>query len=148
LIDEGVLQNVIYDSYSASSEGKDSTGNAGRSGHRDLPTLRPSNFYLQPGHVSPEELIAGVDRGFYVTNIMQVGGINPVNGDCSMGANGLWIENGKLTHAINGVTVATTLNDLLMNITEVANDLRILPFFGAIGAPTIRVDNVTVAGAR
>jgi len=147
LIDEGVLQNVIYDSYTASRDGKQSTGNAARGGHRSLPTLAPTNFYLQPGHATREELIAGVENGLYVTTIMQTGGINPVSGDCSMGANGLWIENGKLTRPINGVTVATTLQNLLMNISEVANDLRILPFYGAIGAPTIRVDNVTVGGA-
>ena len=146
LIDEGVLQNVIYDSYTAGRDGVQSTGNAGRNGHRSMPGLAPTNFYMQPGQVTQEELIAGVEKGLYVTDIMTVGGINPVNGDCSMGANGIWIEDGKLTHSINGVTVATTLSDLLMNVSEVANDLRVVPFFGAIGTPTIRVDNVTVAG--
>lgn len=148
LIDEGVLQNVIYDSYTARREGRQSTGNAGRNGHRSLPTLMPTNFYLQPGQVTPDELIADVQNGLYVTSIMQTGGINPITGDCSMGANGLWIENGKLTRPINGVTVATTLNDFLKNVSEVANDLRVMPFFGAIGAPTVRVENVTVGGTQ
>lgn len=147
LIDEGVLQNVIYDGYTAAREGKQSTGNAGRHGHRSMPMLSPSNFYLQPGHVSPDALISRVEKGLYVTRIMEVGGVNPVNGDCSMGASGVWIENGKLTKSVSDVTVATTLNDFLMNIVEVANDLRFLPFGGAIGSPTIRVDNVTVGGA-
>jgi PmbA protein len=148
LIDEGVLQNVIYDSYTASRDGVKSTGNAGRGGHRSLPSLGPTNFYLQPGPTSPDELIAGVENGLYVTRIMQTGGVNPVTGDCSMGANGLWIKDGKLAQSVSGVTVATTLNEFLQNISEVANDLRIMPFFGAIGAPTIRVDNVTVGGAE
>jgi PmbA protein len=141
-----VFQAVIYDSYTARRDGVKATGNATRSSHRELPALRPTNFYLQPGVVSRDALIAGVERGLYVTSIMQTGGINPITGDCSMGANGLWIEKGVLTHAVNGVTVATTLPDLLKNISEVASDLRIVPFMGAIGAPTIRVENVTVGG--
>jgi PmbA protein len=146
LVDEGVFQRMIYDSYTARRDGVDSTGNAARSSHRTLPSLAPSNFYIQPGNETPEEIIAGVERGLYVTNIMQTGGIDPATGDCSMGANGVWIENGKLTHPVSGVTVATTLGDLLMNISAVGSDLRVVPFFGAIGAPTLRVDKVMVGG--
>lgn len=149
LMDEGIFQNAIYDTYSARQEGDDafSTGNAQRGSHRDLPGIGPSNFYLQPGPKSVESLIGDVENGMYVTRVMQTGGINPMNGDCSMSASGMWIKNGKLTDPINGVTVATTLNDLLQNISDVGNDLRILPFMGSIGSPTVRVDNVTVGGS-
>jgi PmbA protein len=153
LVDEGILQRVIYDTYTArraAAEGAaevGSTGNAGRQSYRAQPTLSPSNFYLQPGDQTPESIIAGVESGLYVTNIMQTGGINPVTGDCSMGANGMLIENGVLTRPISGVTVATTLDELLRNITAVGSDLRFIPFSGAIGAPTIRVDNVMIGGA-
>jgi PmbA protein len=138
LVDEGVFQRMIYDSYTARRDGVESTGNASRDSHRALPSLAPSNFYIQPGNESPEEIIAGVERGLYVTNIMQTGGIDAATGDCSMG---------KLTHPVGGVTVGTTLNDLLMNISAVGSDLRVVPFFGAIGAPTLRVDKVMVGGA-
>ncbi|MBN1965633.1 MAG: TldD/PmbA family protein, partial [Anaerolineae bacterium] len=147
LIDEGVFQRVIYDSYSASKDAVGSTGNAQRGSHRELPGLRMSNFYLQPGHKTPQEIIAGVESGFYVTRIMQTGGIDPITGECSMGAYGRWIENGALTRPVSGVTVATTLPDLLKNISEVGDDLRLVPFGGAISAPTIRVENVMVGGA-
>jgi PmbA protein len=146
LIDEGVLQNVIHDSYTARREGVTSTGNAQRGSHRSLPTLGPSNFYLQPGTQTHDEIIASVERGLYVTRVMQVGGIDPINGDCSMGASGLWIENGQLARPVTGVTVATTLPDLLQNVAAVGSDLRVVPFAGAIGAPTIRVDGVTIGG--
>jgi PmbA protein len=148
LVDEGSFQNVIADSYTArrTGDGAVSTGNAQRSSHRSLPQVGPSNFYLQPGYKSKEEIIAGVENGLYVTRIMQTGGINPINGDCSMAASGAWIKDGKLTDPINGVTVATTLPDLLKNISEVGSDLRILPFMGSIGAPTVRVENMTIGG--
>jgi PmbA protein len=148
LIDEGVLQNLIYDSYSARKAGTASTGNAQRNGHRSVPNLGPSNFYMQPGNLSRDEIIAGVEKGLYVLSVMQTGGIDPITGDCSMGANGLWIENGKIVGPVGGVTIATTLNDFLMNITQVGSDLRMIPFFGNIGVPTLRVDNVTIGGTN
>ncbi len=77
---------------------------------------------------------------------MNVGGINPVNGDFSVGASGLWIEEGKLTKPVTGVTVGSTLQEILKNIVAVGNDLRFSPFAGAVGAPTIRVEGMTVAG--
>ncbi len=148
LVDEGMLQNLTYDSYSAAKAGVQSTGNAQRAGHRSLPMLGASNFYMQPGNVSRDEIIAGVEKGLYVISIMQTGGIDPVTGDCSMGANGLWIENGKIVGPVGGVTVATTLSDFLNNITQVGDDLHFVPMFGSIGAPTLRVDNVTIGGTK
>lgn len=148
LVDEGILQNLIYDSYSAAKENRMSTGNAQRNGHRSTPGLAPSNFYMQPGHVSREEIIKGVKKGLYVISVMQTGGIDPVSGDCSMGANGLWIEDGEIVGPVGGVTIATTLDGFLNNISQVGNDLRIVPFFGAIGVPTLRLDNVTIGGTK
>ncbi|MEZ4670133.1 MAG: TldD/PmbA family protein [Anaerolineae bacterium] len=148
LVDEGVLQNLTYDSYSAHKAGVGSTGNAQRAGHRSLPGLGPSNFYMQPGQLTRDEIIAGVEKGLYVISVMQTGGIDAITGDCSMGANGLWIENGKITGPVGGVTVATTLDGFLNNITAVGSDLRMVPMFGAIGVPTLRVDNVTIGGTK
>ncbi|HLU09263.1 MAG TPA: TldD/PmbA family protein [Oceanobacillus sp.] len=148
LVDEGVLQNLMYDSYSARKANVGSTGNAQRASHRGLPTLAPSNFYMQPGHRTRDEIIAGVERGMYVISVMQTGGIDPITGDCSMGANGLWIENGKIVGPVGGVTIATTLDGFMMNISEVGGDLRMIPFFGNIGVPTLRVDNVTIGGTN
>lgn len=146
LIDEGVLQAVLHDTYTALEEGASSTGNARRGSHRGMSRLAPSNFYLQPGPDSPESILAGVEKGLYVTNTMNVGGVNPVNGDFSVGASGLWIENGKLTRPVTGVTVSSTLHDMLKNIVAVGNDLRFVPFAGIVGSPTIRVEGMTVAG--
>ncbi|MBN1562478.1 MAG: TldD/PmbA family protein [Anaerolineae bacterium] len=146
LISEGVFENVLYDSYSAAKDHQISTGNAQRPSHRNVPRLGLSNFYLQPGVKTPEEIIGEVENGIYVTQIMQTGGIDPLTGECSMGAYGRWIENGELTKPVSGVTLATTLPDLLKNISEVGNNLRTIPIMGMILAPTIRVDNVMLGG--
>lgn len=147
LIDEGVLQAVLYDAYTANRDGTDSTGNAGRMSHRHAPVLAASNFYLQPGQLSPEDVIAGVEKGLYVVNTMNTHSINPVSGDYSVSAQGFWIENGKLGQAVNNVTIAIPLDQLLKNVTAVANDLIFLPFGGAIGSPTFRVDGVMIGGS-
>jgi len=146
LIDEGVFQGVVYDSYTARKGGTFSTGNAQRSSHRSVPSLGMSNFYLQPGSKTPQQIIGSLENGMYVTDIMQTGGVDPVTGDCSVGAYGRWIEKGVLTKPVSGVTIATTLNDLLMNISEVGNDLTFTPLVGIVGTPTVRVDNITVGG--
>ncbi|MCA9974033.1 MAG: TldD/PmbA family protein [Anaerolineales bacterium] len=147
LIDEGILQAVLYDSYTAHRDGTDSSGNATRGSHRQPPGLAPTNFYLQPGNLSPEALIAGVEKGLYVVNTMNTHSINPVSGDYSVSAQGFWIENGQLTHPVNEVTIALPLGELLKNVRAVADDLLFLPFGGAIGSPTFRVDGVMIGGA-
>jgi PmbA protein len=147
LIDEGMFQAALYDSYSATRAGVRSTGSAMRGSHRQLSRVGISNLYLQPGTKSVDELIAGVQNGLYVTRIMQTGGVNPTTGDCSMAAYGTWIENGKLSKPVAGVTVATTLQALLQNLSDLANDSRAVPYAGVINVPTIRVENVTVGGS-
>lgn len=146
LINEGVLEAVLHDTYTAHKDGTDSTGNANRGSHRDSPSLAPTNFYIQPGKQTPEELIAGVEKGLYVVNTMNTHSINPVSGDYSVSAQGFWIENGQLSYPVNEVTIAIPLDKLLKNVGAVANDLIFLPFGGAIGSPTFRVDGVMIGG--
>jgi PmbA protein len=127
-------------------DGRKSTGNAARGSHRTPPRVSTSNFYLQPGTSAPEDILAEVKSGLYVTSTMNVGGINPVSGDYSVAARGMWIENGQLTHPVNEVTIALPLELLLKQIQKVGNDLRFVPLRGSFGAPTIRIDGMTIAG--
>lgn len=146
VIDEGVLHGLLYDTYTARKDGTRSSGNATRQSHRQPPRLMPSNFYLQPGTMTAEELIAGVEKGLYVVSTMNTHSINPVSGDYSVSAQGFWIENGRLTHPVNEVTIALPLDQLLQNVKAVANDLLFLPFMGVVGSPTFRVDGVMIGG--
>jgi predicted Zn-dependent protease len=65
-----------------------------------------------------------------------------------MGANGLWIEDGEIVGPVGGVTIATTLDGFLQTVVQVGSDLRFMPMFGAIGVPTLRVDNVIIGGQQ
>ncbi len=141
LVDKGVLTTVLCDVYSGRKLGRPSTGSAGR-GIGGNPGPTTSNLILQAGTQTPEELIKGVSRGLYVTQMMGFG-FNPVTGDFSRGAVGFWIENGELTFPVSEITVAANFDDILRRIDGVANDLSLR---SSIASPTIRVSHMMVAG--
>jgi len=137
VVQDGVLQTYLLNTYTARKLKMRSTGNASRGG------IGAGNLYLQPGTDSAEAIIADIPNGFYVLSLMGFG-TNLVTGDYSRGASGLWIENGELTYAVEEVTVSGNLREMLRNITAVGNDLI---FRGSLTSPTLRVDGMTVAGA-
>jgi PmbA protein len=119
-----------------------STHNASR-GLAGAPGIGAGNLYLELGTQTPDEIVAAVPAGLYVTSLMGFG-VNMVTGDYSRGATGLWIENGQLTHAVEEVTIAGNLAAMLRNVAAIGNDLV---FRGSVASPTIRIDGMTIAGA-
>jgi PmbA protein len=142
VVENGELRNYLLNTYTARKLGMKSTHNASR-GLAGTPGVGCGNLYLEPGAQTPEEIIAEIPAGFFVTSLMGFG-TNIVTGDYSRGATGLWIENGQLTHAVEEVTVAGNLGEMLKNVAAIGNDLV---FRGAIASPTLRIDGMTVAGA-
>jgi PmbA protein len=147
LIERGRLEGLLYDSYTANVDGLVSTGNGQRGSYRSLPHPAPTNFYLEPTSTSVEELMRGVQRGLYMTSTMNTGGINPANGDYSVGASGLWVENGQIVGPVAEVTVAGNMLDMLANVEGIADDLRFIPISASVGAPTIVVGGLTIGGS-
>jgi len=141
IIDRGVLRSYLLDTYSGRKLKMPSTGNASR-GIGDSPGVGPLNFYLAAGPHAPEQILASVDAGFYVTELMGFG-VNLVTGDYSRGAAGIWIDKGKLTYSVEEVTIAGNLKEMLANIEMVGSDLE---FRGRIAAPTLKLSRMTVAG--
>lgn len=141
VIEKGVLKSYLLNTYTARKLGLETTGNAAR-GLAGNPGIGSRNFFLQPGVKTPQQIIAGIESGFYVTEFLGFG-VNLVTGDFSRGASGLWIENGALTFPVEEVTVAGNLKDMLQNITEIGSDLE---FRGATASPTLRIDDMTIAG--
>jgi len=142
LVQNGILQTWLLNTYSARKLGMKSTHNASR-GLAGTPGIGCGNLYVEPGTLTPEEILAGVPAGLYVTSLMGFG-VNVVTGDYSRGATGLWIENGQLSHAVEEVTIAGNLADMLRNVTAIGNNLE---FRGAVASPTLRIDGMTIAGA-
>ncbi|QDE67659.1 PmbA [Myxococcus xanthus] len=142
IIEQGVLKSFLYDAFTARKAKARTTGNASRS-YNGLPSIGTSNLYLEAGTKSPEELLREVDSGFYVTALLGHG-TDPVTGELSAGANGLWIEKGELTHPVQEVTVAGNLLQMLKDLDGVGSDLQFRS--GAVGAPTVRFRQLTVSG--
>lgn len=141
VLENGVLQSYLLNTYAARKLGLHSTGNASR-GLAGSPGISPGNFYLQPGAQTPEEILRDISQGLYVTELIGHG-VNIVTGDYSQGASGLWIENGELAYPVEEITVAGNLKEMLHNISAIGNDLV---FRSAVACPTIRIDGMTIAG--
>ena len=142
LVENGILKNYVMNTYTARKLGLASTGNASRS-LASNPGIGAGNFYLEPGTLTPEEIIAAVPSGLYVTETMGFG-VNLVTGDYSQGAAGLWIENGELAYPVEEITIAGNLKDMYRNISDIGNDLT---FRSAAAAPTLRIDGMMIAGS-
>jgi PmbA protein len=140
LVQDGVLKSWLLDSATARELDLETTGHAQRS-VSSTPSPSASNLHLAPGATTPEELIADIDDGFYVTDVIGMG-VNLVTGDYSRGASGFWIERGVRTYPVSEVTIAGHLLDMFANLAP-ANDLI---FRYGTNAPTLRVEGMTVAG--
>lgn len=141
VIQNGVLQSYLLNTYTAKKLGLQTTGNASR-GLAGTPGIGPGNFFLKPGTKSLKEIIADIKEGLFVTEFLGFG-VNLVTGDFSRGASGVWIQNGELTFPVEEITVAGNLKDMFLNVSEIGNDLE---FRSSIASPTLRIDGMTVAG--
>lgn len=141
LIENGVLTAWLLDTASAKQLGLTTNGHAAR-GTGGPPSPSTTNLYMAPGKLSPEELMADIKDGFYVTETMGFG-VNGVTGDYSQGASGFWIENGKIAFPVSEVTIAGNLKEMFRHLTP-ANDLV---FRHGTNAPTLRIEGMTIAGA-
>jgi PmbA protein len=141
VVERGVLRNYLLNTYAARKLGMKTTGNASR-GLTGNAGIGHGNLFLEAGVQTPEQIVAGVPNGFYVTELMGFG-VNVVTGDYSRGAAGLWIRNGELAFAVSEVTIAGNLNEMLQSIEAVGSDLE---FRGSVAAPTIKIGEMTVGG--
>ena len=140
IVDEGVLTSWLLDSATARELGLTTTGHAHR-GVSSSPSPGAYNLHMEAGEPTPEELMADIKEGFYVTDLIG-SGVNGVTGDYSRGASGFWIENGKLTYAVSEMTIAGHLLEIFKSL-RVANDLE---FRYGVNAPTVRIEGLTIAG--
>ena len=104
-------------------------------------TPSSTNTWLEPGTATPQELIAGIESGFYVTEVFGQG-VSMVTGEYSRGASGFWIDKGEITYPVSEVTIASNLKDMFLRMVP-ANDLD-RSF--ATAAPTLLIEGMTLAG--
>ena len=146
LIDAGVLQGFVHNSYSGRRVGTRSTGNAVRGGFKGTPGVGCLALQLQPGTRDQAALVADVDDGVLIQSVQGLhSGVNPISGDFSVGASGLLIANGTVGAPIREFTIASTLQRMLHDVVEVGGDVDWLPMRAAGVSLVIR--DVTLSGA-
>ena len=107
--------------------------------------VRPSNFYIEPGDKSLEELFAMANNGFYLTDVQGLhAGINVINGDFSLQAQGYEIVDGKLGNPVNLIVASGNIKKLLNEVVAIGNDLNFKT--GNIGAPSLLVKEIAISG--
>lgn len=146
LITDGVLQQFVHSSYSARRAGVTSTGNATRGGYAGSPGVGCLALQLRPGQRSQAELIADIDDGLLVQSVQGLhSGVNAVSGDFSTGASGVIIRHGELAEPAREMTVASTLQRMLLDAVEVGADVDWLPMRAA--GVSLVIADVTMSGA-
>jgi PmbA protein len=144
LVEQGVLIQFLYDTYCAKKDSTHSTGNASRGSTMGTPTVGYSNLFIQKGNVNPADMIASVEKGFLVNEVMGMHTANPITGDFSLGVTGFLIKNGKKTTPVKGLALAGNIITLFKNVLQVGNDLR---FYGKVGSPTLLIESMEISGA-
>jgi PmbA protein len=140
MVDEGVLQQWFLSTSTARELGLQTNGRGARGGTSVSPSS--TNLAIEPGRVTPQEMIAGLPTGFYVTEVFGQG-VNMVTGEYSRGASGFWIENGELAYPVAEVTIASNLKDMFLRMVPASDVDR---NFGTT-APTLLIEGMTLAGS-
>jgi len=145
LVVDGVLQGFLYDSASGRRAGQPSTGSAVR-GVSSTPTVGCQALAVTPGAGSFDSLLAEIDTGVYLQSMTGLhSGVNLVSGDISVGIEGLMVRNGQLAEPVREVTIASTLQRMLLDIVAVGDDVEWLP--GGTGCPTIVIADLSLGGS-
>ncbi|ENY83050.1 TldD/PmbA family protein [Sphingopyxis sp. MC1] len=140
IVADGRITGWLLDTASAKQLGLEPTGHASRGGGAS--GVSASNLHLAAGSITPDALIADIDRGVYITELIGQG-VNPVTGDYSRGASGFLIEGGRIAGPIAEFTIAGNLIDMFAALVP-ADDLV---FRHGTNVPTLRIDGMTVASS-
>jgi PmbA protein len=145
LVKDGQLQGFLYNTYAGRRAGVPSTASAVRGGFKSPPGVGCRALSLEPGTMSQEEILAEVGEGLLVQEVSGVhSGVNPISGDLSVGAEGLMIRDGALAEPVREITIASTIQRMLLDVVAVGNDLECLP--GAAAGVTIAIAEMSMGG--
>lgn len=126
LIVDGVANAVVYDSYTANKEGRESTGHMSGVGAQGIYGPMPANLFLSPGKATLDEMIAGTDRGILVSRFHYVNVLHPIQTIWTgMTRDGTFlIEKGKITAPVKNLRFTESALKTLSNVEMVGSEIR------------------------
>jgi PmbA protein len=147
VIEDGILRNYLYDSYTAKKGNTKSTGNAFRAGYGSKPYINPTNFCLSPGMEDENDILQDIQNGIMITELSGLhAGINYATADFSVPAKGILINSGEAIYPVDNISISGNIFDLLGNISRIGRNLAWEPTERMIGSPTFMVENLKVIG--
>lgn len=148
VIDKGVLKTYFHNLKTAKKDNIETTGNANKGSYKASIDISPTNFYVEKGEKSLDEIITEMDSGIMITELQGLhSGLNSISGDFSLAALGFEIKGGKIERPVEQITVAGNYFELLKNIEEVGSDLKFgLPGEAYIGSPSLKIKKLAIAG--
>ncbi|MBI5847815.1 MAG: TldD/PmbA family protein [Nitrospirae bacterium] len=146
LIQQGMLQSYLFNTYTARKGNTVSTGNAVRGSHASLPSVGVTNLYLEPAtaadRIAAKDLFRTMGRGLYVVDAMGIHMVNPISGDFSIGVTGLWIEQGEVAFPVKEALISGNLLDFFRKVSAVGDDMK---FYGSLGSPSLLIPDIDVS---
>ncbi len=139
IVDKGVLETWILDSYTARELGMEPHGRAAFSGSNTRPAT--TNLWMEAGDKTPPDMVSSMTKGMIVTDFIG-SGVSMVTGDYSRGVTGFWVENGEIQFPVSELTLAGNLVDIFNSLVP-ADDLEIK---GTMNAPSLYIEGLTLAG--
>ncbi|MDF2616994.1 MAG: TldD/PmbA family protein [Sedimentibacter sp.] len=148
VVDKGVLKTYFHNLKTSKKDGVETTGNASKGSYKSSVGIAPSNFYVEKGEKTLEEMISDMEKGILITELQGLhSGLNSVSGDFSLAALGYEIKDGKISKPVEQITVAGNYFELLKNIEETGSDLKFgLPGEAYIGSPSLKIRKLAIAG--
>lgn len=149
VIENGVLNTLLYNLRTAAAAGKATTGNASKESYDAQVEIQPFTMYLASGGLTPEQLLEKAGNGVLIDFLGGLhAGANTISGDFSLQSAGFLIENGKKGAPVRSFTVAGNFFSLLRGITAVADDPQppTFPSPTAFVSPSVLVEGLSIAG--
>ena len=149
VIENGVLNTLLYNLEYGTKCNKKSTGNGFRSAINGSAGITSYSFYIKPSENTLEDLFKSSEGGIYITQMKGFhAGANSISGDFSIESAGFIIKDGKAEEAINEFTVSGNFYSLLENVLLVANDLEFDVTLSSqrMGSPSVLVKDLSISG--
>ncbi len=144
LVDKGVLKSFVYDLKTAAQSGVESTGNASRQLFFP-PEPSFTNFVIQPGQTPLKDMLAGIDEGIMVEDLLGLGQGNIISGAFSNPlALAFKIEKGEIVGRVKDLSIAGNIYDLLKNVAAVSKEAQWV--YSTFYAPYVLIPEMNVAG--